>query len=384
MKLPLGLTRTDVLLPLALVLAGAGEALVADVNRSVAVGTTVAVGVLLCGRRRWPVVCAVGACLVLVGRTGLGVPEDELVVPLALIFTACFALGRYADLVGGVAGLLVVDLAVHESERLQLPSAQDVLWVLTLTAGPWLAGRLVGAHVRRGEELARQAHQLVVEQAQLSERLVADERRRLARELHDIIAHSLSVMVVQAGAASDLLRRDPDATARALAEIQQAGRSALDETGRLLHLLREDADSEIGPQPAAGDLPGLVESYRSAGLDVRLVIEGSTDGLPAGVDLSIFRIVQEGLTNALKHAPRSPAVVMVRRDPGGVDIELHTTDGRGVELHTTEGRGVEPVSSGRGLVGMRERVAVFGGALDAGPTDDGGFRVHARLPLPTD
>jgi len=117
---------------------------------------------------------------------------------------------------------------------------------------------------------------------------------------------------------------------------------------------------------------------------VRLVIEGSTDGLPAGVDLSIFRIVQEGLTNALKHAPRSPAVVMVRRDPGGVDIELHTTDGRGVELHTTEGRGVEPVSSGRGLVGMRERVAVFGGALDAGPTDDGGFRVHARLPLPTD
>jgi signal transduction histidine kinase len=374
MELPLGLTRSDVLLPLALTLLGVVEALVTDVNRPAAVATTVAVGILLCGRRRWPVSCAVGSCLVLVAQAGLGVPEDELVVPLLLIFTACFALGRYADLVGGIAGLLVVDLAVHESEGLQVPSAQDVLWVLTLTAGPWLAGRLVAAHVRRGEELARQAQQLVVEQAQLSERLVADERRRLARELHDIIAHSISVMVVQAGAASDLLRRDPDATARALAEIQAAGRSALDETGRLLHLLRENADSELGPQPAAGDLPGLVESFRSAGLDVRLAIDGSTDGLPAGVDLSIFRIVQEGLTNALKHAPRSPVLVMVRRDPDGVDIELRTT----------EGRGVQPASSGRGLVGMRERVAVFGGALDAGPTDDGGFRVHARLPLPTD
>ncbi len=181
-------------------------------------------------------------------------------------------------------------------------------------------------------------------------------------------------MVVQAGAASDLLRRDPGAAERALAESQRAGRSALEETGRLLHLLREDADSELKPQPAAGDLPGLVEVFHSAGLDVELVIEGSTDGLPPGVDLSVYRIVQEGLTNALKHAPRSPASVTVRRDPGGVDIELRNT----------EERDPRPVSSGRGLVGMRERVAVYGGALDAGPTDDGAFRVHAHLPLPTD
>ena len=375
MSLPLGLTRTDVLPPVALALAGTVEALTADVNRPVAVLTTLAAGILLCGRRRWPVVCSVGACLLVVARTRIGVPEDQVVVSLALILTACFALGRYADLVAGFVGLVVVDLAVHASDGLEVPGAQDVLWVLTLTAGPWLAGRLVAAHERRGEELTRQAHQLVVEQRQLSERLVADERRRLARELHDIIAHSLSVMVVQAGAASDLLRRDPDTAQRALTEIQRAGRSALGETGRLLHLLREDADADTGPQPAAGDLPHLVEVFRAAGLDVRLVIEGSTDGLPAGVDLSIFRIVQEGLTNALKHAPRSPAVVTVRREPDGVDVELRNTEGRGP---TT------PSSSGRGLVGMRERVEVFGGALNAGPTADGGFRVHARLPLPTD
>ena len=129
-------------------------------NRPAAVGTTVAVGILLCGRRRWPVVCGVGTCLVLVAQAGLGVPEDELVVPLLLIFAACFALGRYADLVGGIAGLLTVNLAVHASDALQLPDAQDVLWVLTLTAGPWLAGRLVAAHVRRSEELARHAGHL--------------------------------------------------------------------------------------------------------------------------------------------------------------------------------------------------------------------------------
>ncbi len=175
MKLPLGLTRTDVVLPLALALAGVAEALVADVNRPVAVVTTVAVGIALCGRRQWPVVCAVGACLLLVGQARMGVPDDELVVPLALVFTACYALGRYADLVGGLVGLLVVDLAVHEAEGLAVPGFQDLLWVLTMTAGPWLAGRLVAAHAARGEELVRQAHQLVVDQVELSEQLVAEE-----------------------------------------------------------------------------------------------------------------------------------------------------------------------------------------------------------------
>jgi signal transduction histidine kinase len=374
MRPPLGLERSDVLPPAALTLAGTVEAVVSDVNVPVAVLGIVAAGVLLCGRRRWPLVSAVGTCLVLVLQSRLGVPEDELVVPLALVFTAFFALGRYAGLVEGLAGLVVVDVMVHESDGLVLPTASDVLWVLTLTAGPWLAGRAVRAHARRGEELARQSHQLILEQRQLGERLVADERRRIARELHDIIAHSLSVMVVQAGAASDLLRCDPDAAARALGEIQRSGRAALDETGRLLRLLREDVDAELDPHPSAGDLPGLVEVFRAAGLDVELVLQGSTEGLPAGVDLSVFRIVQEGLTNALKHAPRSRAVVTVRRDADGIDVELRNA----------RGRRVGPVSSGRGLVGMRERVAVFGGALDAGPTDEGGYRVHARLPLPTD
>jgi signal transduction histidine kinase len=178
-------------------------------------------------------------------------------------------------------------------------------------------------------------------------------------------------MVVQAGAASDLLHRDSASAQLALEEIQRAGRSALDETGRLLHLLRDEAGSDVAPQPSAGDLPGLVEMFRAADLDVELQVRGTTEGLPAGVDLSVFRIVQEGLTNALKHAPSGPVLVTVRRDPAGIDVDLLNV----------EGRSAEPVPSGRGLIGMRERVAVFGGVLDAGPTESGGYRVHAHLPL---
>ena len=371
MRLPLGLTKADVALPLALAVAGSAEALVSEVSHVVAVATTLGAGLLLCGRRRWPVVTTVGAMVLLTWRVRAGVPEDDLVFPVAMILTACFSLGRYADLVGAVAGLVVIDLIIHEAEAFGLPSANDVLWVLTLTGGPWVAGRLALANVRRGDALAEQARQLLAEQGQLSERLVAEERRRIARELHDVIAHSLSVMVVQAGAASDLLNRDSAAAQRALDEIQRAGRSALDETGRLLHLLRDEVGSDLAPQPSASDVPGLVEMFRASGLDVELQIHGTVEGLPAGVDLSVFRIVQEGLTNALKHAPRSRVLVTVRRDPSGVDVDLFNANGRGAK----------PVPSGRGLIGMRERVAVFGGAVDAGPTERGGYRVHAHLPL---
>jgi signal transduction histidine kinase len=370
---PLGLTWTDVLLPAVLVLAGCVEAVFTDVDKLVAVVTNLLVGALLVGRRRLPVVCAIATCLVLVLRDRLGVPDDQTVVGLAMIFTACYALGRYAGLVSGLLGLAAFDGLVHLSGLPALPSADDVLWVLTLTAGPWLFGRLVLMHARSNDALAEQARKLVIEQRQLSERLVADERRRIARELHDIIAHSLSVMVVQAGAADDLLRSNPTRAEHALTEIQRAGRSALGETGRLLHLLREDSGSELDPQPTAADLTSLVEVFRSAGLDVDLVVDGSTDGLPASVDLSIFRIVQEGLTNALKHAPGGHVHVALRRRPDGVDIELRNAGGRGADVSTP---------SGRGLIGMRERVAVFGGDLDAGPTDDGDYRVRAHLPLP--
>ena len=372
MRRPWGLTVTDVALPLGLGLAGVVEAFNADVNTPVAVVTSLLAGVLLCARRRWPLATSLGASAPLILQGYLGVPEDQLVVPLGMYFVAGFAMGRWAAPWPGLAGLLAVNVMVHESEGWSVPTVQGLVWVLLLTGGPWVAGRLARQHDRRGEELARQASELVREQRQLGERLVADERRRIAREMHDVIAHSLSVMVVQAGAAADLLRRDPDAAARALEEIQRSGRSALGETGRLLHLLREEEDSDVGPQPAAADLPDLVASFRAAGLDVELEVRGSTAGLPAGVDLSVYRIVQEGLTNALKHARAGRTVVTVRRSLDGVEVELRSAAGRG---------GPDVTSSGHGLVGMRERVAVFGGSLDAGPVEQGGYRVLARLPF---
>jgi len=179
-------------------------------------------------------------------------------------------------------------------------------------------------------------------------------------------------MVVQAGAASEVLDSDRATVERALDEIQRAGRAALGETGHLLGLLRQEADSELTPQPTACDLPRLVDTFRGSGLDVELVMEGPTDALPAGVDLSVFRIVEEGLTNALKHAPDGTVRVRYHREPDRVNVDVAST---------SAGAARQLASSGHGLVGMRERVAVFGGSFTAAPTDEGGYLVSARLPV---
>jgi len=367
------LDRGDVLLPVAVALAGVAEVFtVDDVPRTAAAATTVAACTLLLWRRHLPLVFATGACLVLMLRPWLGVPDDQLVAPLAIVFASCFALGRHAATRSGLTGIAVINLGVHWSEGIELPPLDGLLWAGALTLGPWIFGRLVLAHAQSNELLADQARGLVREQRQLAERAVIDERRRIARELHDVIAHSLSVMVVQAGAAREVLHTDPSTVERALDEIQRAGRAALGETGRLLHLLREETDSELTPQPAAADLPRLAEQFRESGLDVALKMEGPTDGLPAGVDLSVFRIVEEGLTNALKHAPDGSVMVVYHRGADGVDLDLESAGGGG-------SGGLS--SNGHGLIGMRERVAVFGGSLDAARTDDGGFVVAARLPV---
>ena len=369
-------TRTDLGLPIALAVLGVAEVLFTDVPRVPAAASTLVACALLVGRRRLPATLATAACLVIVLQGWLGVDEEDLVIPLMIIFAGCYALGRHADTVPGVIGLVLVDTAVHVESGWAVPAAQDVLWVGVLTVGPWLFGRLVRSHARANDELADQGRRLVEEQRQLAERAVADERRRIARELHDIIAHSLSVMVVQAGAAESALRTHPDTAERGLQEIQRAGRAALAETGRLLHLLRDIDEPDLSPPPSAAQLPELVDVFRAAGLDVDLVLDGSTDGLPAGVDLSVYRIVQEGLTNVLKHAPGAAVRVGYHRHPDGIDIDLRS--GRGRPRPDVQ---PEIASTGRGLVGMRERVAVFGGDLDATTTDDGGYVVRARLPV---
>ncbi|TML36865.1 MAG: sensor histidine kinase [Actinobacteria bacterium] len=203
---------------------------------------------------------------------------------------------------------------------------------------------------------------------------VAEERARIARELHDLVAHNVSVMVVQAGAERHALGDEQASTRDALTSIEQAGRQALAEARRLLGMLRRKGASEdLEPQPSIDQIDLLVEQVARAGLQVKLEVEGEPGPLPAGVDLCAYRVVQEGLTNALKHAGPAQTEVVLRYAPRSFEVEIRD-DGRGSSDLSGEG-------AGHGLIGMRERVTLYGGELKAGPREGGGFEIHAHLPL---
>jgi signal transduction histidine kinase len=204
---------------------------------------------------------------------------------------------------------------------------------------------------------------------------VVEERARIARELHDVIAHNVSMMVLQAGAERRVLNGSAGSTREVLQTIEQVGRSALTEMRRLLGMLRSDAAESLRPQPGLEDLPALAAQVREAGLPVELRIEGEPRSLPAGIELSAFRIVQEALTNTIKHAGQARAQVSVRYGADMLELEI-VDDGRGADRDTAEGA----VGKGHGLVGMRERVALYGGRLAVGGHPAGGFAVRARLP----
>jgi signal transduction histidine kinase len=222
-------------------------------------------------------------------------------------------------------------------------------------------------HQRRAEELA---HQQI--EAQLA---AIAERARIAREFHDVIAHSVSVMTVQAAAARRILDGDRDRAAEALEAIERTGREALTEMRRLLGVLRRDGEggAEFVAPPGMGDLEALVSQMEAAGLEVNLRLEGTPTELPAGVDVSAYRITQEALTNVLKHVGSTSTDLLVRYT--NREVELVVSSELGSRNPAT------PEGSGQGLIGMRERVAMLGGELSTGPSDNGRFRVHARLPI---
>lgn len=269
-------------------------------------------------------------------------------------------------------------LAVVTAVTLRDPmgSPADLLSVVPLSVLSWVIGYVVYNHRRRTAELVERAERLEREQATEARAAVAEERARIAREMHDVVAHSLSVMVVQAEAAEAMLEVDPQRAHRPLAAVQDTGRAALADLRRMLGALRQaDADGpDMAPQPGLAGLEALADHVRDAGLPVDLRVEGDPRPLPPGIDLSAYRIVQEGLTNVLKHAGPARAEVVVSYGPD--EIALRVTDD-----------GVGPPGDGRngghGLVGMRERVAVYGGELTAGPrpAPARGFALSARLPL---
>jgi signal transduction histidine kinase len=249
---------------------------------------------------------------------------------------------------------------------------QNTVPSVFFAAVAWVAGRAMRRRERLVELLGDRAKQLEREREERVRALVAEERAQIARELHDVVAHSVSVMVIQAQAGPRLVH-DPQQTATTFESIESSGREALVELRRLLGILRtDDKQLAIGPQPGLASLGGLVEQVRDAGLPVDLQMEGERATLPPGVDLSAYRIVQEALTNTLKHAGPAQAQVVVRYSSSAVELEI-VDDGLGAPVAMN--------GSGHGLIGMRERTALYGGHLDAGSRPGGGYSVRARLPL---
>jgi signal transduction histidine kinase len=243
----------------------------------------------------------------------------------------------------------------------------EVIWVTLPLTGIFLlsvvAARRAEA-VRVAEERARRS-ELDAQQA------VEEERSRITRELHDVLAHSVSVMTVQASAVRRLLKPEQEREREALLTVEETGRQALAEMRRMLGIMRDDAEPAArAPQPGIGTLPALVDQIRQSGLPVELTIEGTPVKLPAGVDLSAYRIVQEALTNTLRHAGPAHAWVAVRY--AGEDVEIEVAN---------DGANNDGGGAGHGLVGMRERVALCGGELFSGPREGGGFKIAARLPV---
>jgi signal transduction histidine kinase len=249
-------------------------------------------------------------------------------------------------------------------------------WVFTIVqyATAWFLGDLQKRRHAYTARLEALNAQLAGEQERRARWAVAEERGRIARELHDVVAHSVSVMVVQAGAARRSVAANPEQATAALTQIESTGRQALAEMRRLLGLLRDrrDGGEALAPQPSLAHLDSLVLAAREAGLPVELTVEGEPRPLPAGIDLSAYRIVQEALTNSLKHAGPARATVRICYGRAALEVQVWD-DGRGANGRVD--------GEGHGLIGMRERVALFGGELEVGPRPGGGFRVAARLPL---
>ena len=337
-----------------------------------AVPATAAVVLPLLARRRFPFAAPAAVWLV---AAVLSFIDGRLVVFTVTASVAGMAaavlLGNVRNEVQARLGLLIVvgGSAVVVADKPDHATG-ELVFIPVLFAIGWLAGfalRERGAQAEAAEERAAQAER----ERDIASRLaVAEERARIARELHDVVAHAVSVMVLQVGAVRHGL---PEAEDRdALESVEHAGRTALTEMRRLLGAMRSDGESaELAPQPGLDDLDPLLEELGRAGLPVRLHVEGERYPLPRALDLSAYRIVQEGLTNALKHAQAAEAEVTVRYRAEELELEVRD-DGQG----SADSDGL-----GHGLVGIRERVKIYGGQMTAGTPTEGGFVLSARLPL---
>ncbi|GAA2431383.1 histidine kinase [Actinomadura vinacea] len=317
-------------------------------------------------RRRHPLV-VVGVAVAAWAVTLVGVDDKDMTGMVTLI--ALYSAGRYSTedrwgRAGVAAAVLVVNV---EGVTARAPWEEAAVYGTIAMFGVWYVGRRLRLRAERAAQSLRA-------QAAEAHRIVAEERTRIARELHDVVAHRVSLMTVQAGAARAVASEDLDGALRAMGAVEEAGRQALGELRHLLGVLRPEAGLDgLGPQPGLADLPRLVEQIRKAGVEVSLSADGAPAELPARVDLFAYRIVQEALTNVLKHAgPGAHAEVRLGTDGDAIVIDV-----------LDDGRGPVPgpaAAKGHGIIGMRERALLLGGTLDAHPRPGGGFRVAAHLP----
>jgi signal transduction histidine kinase len=340
------------------------------------VGCAVAVGMgaLVAVRHRVPVGLLAATALLIAVRTYIPPGGDGTawgIVSLIAIYTVASERDGWEARIGFALTVAVAaGILVHDGDAI---SVGNILFFALLAGTPWVFGRAI-RHRREREQLLEERALILERDREQETRLaVEEERTRIARELHDVVGHALGVIVLQAEGGHRLLGADPAETERALHTIERTGREALTEMRRLVDMLRASEEQLARlPQPGLAQLEGLAAQVRSAGVPVQVLVVGKPCPLPASVDLSAYRIAQEGLTNVLKHAGPAHATVTLRYEKGAVTVEI-VDNGAG---QPAEGRH----ATGHGLMGIRERVSLFGGEVEAGPRNGGGFAVLARLP----
>jgi signal transduction histidine kinase len=375
---------------LALFATGAELIAVADEGTSVpAIGLAVVAGGALVLRRSAPLAVLATTLAAGVVVAALGDEPTGVAGGIALYTTAAMCERRVslAALVPTAAIAAAGSAATADAEGRSASAAFGATVAVLLVVGIWALGAYAQTRRRYTRALRERAAHAEREREQLARIAVHEERASIARELHDIVAHSVSVMLVGVRGARDVLHSSPDVAADTLARVEASGEQSLAELRRILALLRApEHGAESRPQPSLAELDELVAGYRDAGLPVRLEVIGEPRPLPGGVELSVYRIVQEALTNVLKHS--RPTRVTVTLAFRGSRLEVEVVDdgpaaARGAAAERSVNERAAP-GSGHGLVGMRERVAVLGGELETGRRVGGGFRVAARLPVGDD
>lgn len=340
----------------------------------------VVTALLVAVRRRWPLATLILFAIIQSVWIYALFPlkQQPPLIPFVQLIVIVYAAAAYASGRAARAALLVVAIGVLTDiptlaigKPVGNVAGPDVIIAIAFGVG------VAFARMRRhNETLEEQAARAERERLEAAERAAAAERARIARELHDVISHDVSLIVLQASV-ERRVHADSGPTAQTLANIESTGREALAELRRMLGVLRrDDHDAPLQPQPGLAELPDLVEQARAAGVPVNLVVDGHPVPVPPGLDIAAYRIVQESITNAAKHAAGATVTAKLRYVDGALDIDVVNAAGSRAPTAPLP-RG------GHGLVGMQERVALFGGTLEATPDGGGGFRVRARLPLPT-